>query len=151
MPTTDAGLEAMKKLSFLVGEWKGTASMRRGPGEPARMTSRETVGYKLGGRVLVVEGLHELVTTGEVVHQTLGVFFHDAKTGDYRFRTWLAQEGREGEHRAQLENGALLWFLDSPNGAVRYTIRVEGDTWKEIGEIDRGGTWSSFFEMTLTR
>ncbi|HEX6203292.1 MAG TPA: hypothetical protein VF100_09835, partial [Thermoanaerobaculia bacterium] len=126
------------------------------PGGRATFSSREVVEARLGGRVLVVEGLHRSPMPDHpepvVVHHALGVLSHDE--GDaYRFHTWLAN-GHGGDFAARLTgDGVLVWGYDDPRrGEVRYTITIAGGTWREAGEARRdGGEWHPFFEMTLRK
>lgn len=150
--TTDAGLEAMQKLSDLVGRWEGAGWMQRGPGEPDKTLSTETVESRLGGRILVVEGLHHAQEDpSQVVHHALGVISYDEAAGHYKFRTYLAN-GRGGEHEMRLEGDDILWFIETPQGKIRYTIRIEDGMWHEIGEMSRDGeTWRKFFGMDLQK
>lgn len=149
-------LAPMERLSFLVGTWEGEGWMEHAPGRRATFSSREVVEPRLGGRVLVVEGLHRAAMPDRpepvVVHHALGVFSHDE--GDaYHFRTWLAN-GRDGQFAARLEgDGVLVWGHDDPRrGEVRYTITIADGTWREVGDARRdGGEWQRFFEMTLAR
>src|SRR5262245_31732178 len=64
--------EAMKKLSFLVGEWKGESWTEFVPGQRHTSTGTESVQRKLGGLLLVIEGVHRRKggdqEAGEVVH-----------------------------------------------------------------------------------
>ena len=117
------------------------------------MASRETVSSKLGGRVLLIEGVHSSASTGSterVVHHALGIVSYDATTGGYRMRSYLAT-GQDGEYPGEIKDGAFVWGMETPNGKIRYTIHVVDGQWKEIGEIERGGTWMPFFEMTLRK
>ena len=52
-----AHLEAMKKLSFLAGEWKGEGWTEFVPGQRRTSPIVENVQPRLGGAVLLVEGL----------------------------------------------------------------------------------------------
>ncbi len=65
-------------------------------------------------------------------------------------RSYLAT-GQDGEYPGEIKDGAFVWGMETPNGKIRYTIRVVDGQWKEIGEIERGGTWMPFFEMTLRK
>jgi len=153
--TADPGLEAMQAVAFLAGDWHGEGWMRRGPGEPSRFTSAETVESRLDGRVLLVEGLHYAITgegaaPGPVVHHALAVLSWDAEAGRYRFRSYLA-DGRSGDYGGHLEDGAFVWGMELPDGAhTRYVIRVDDGRWVERGEYSRDGeTWNEFFHMEL--
>ncbi len=151
-PAADPGLEAMSRLASMAGRWQGTGWMRRGPGEPQHTVSLETVESRLGGRVLVVEGLHHAKDDpSRVVHHALGVISHDPESGNYRFRSHLAT-GQSGDHEMRLEGADILWFIDTPRGQVRYTIRIEDGEWHEAGEFSADGeSWQEFFGMDLKR
>ncbi|RZJ04580.1 MAG: hypothetical protein EON89_07095 [Brevundimonas sp.] len=59
MPASPAGSpaqrEALDRLAFLDGEWRGTATVH-GPGGTTVLTQTERVGPMLGGSVRVIEG-----------------------------------------------------------------------------------------------
>ena len=151
-PAADPGLEAMARLGALVGRWQGSGWMRRGPGEPHYTSSLETVEARLGGRVLLVEGVHHARDDpSRVVHHAFGVISYDPASGHYRLRTHLA-DGRGGDHEMRLEGDDILWFLDTPRGKIRYTIRIRDGEWHEIGEHSADGeSWQEFFGMDLKR
>jgi hypothetical protein len=150
-------LVPMQRLDFLVGTWEGEGWMEYEPGRRATFTSKEIVEPRLGGRVLVVEGLHYAPMPGKpepvLVHHAMGVFSHHEGDG-YRFHTWLAN-GHGGEHTARLdEEGAVIWGYDDPRrGEVRYTITLsESGEWVEVGDSSQDGeTWTRFFEMKLAK
>jgi len=52
-PDTAAQREAMQKLSFLVGTWKGPATAYL-PTGPVKVEQTEQVQYKLGGLIMLV-------------------------------------------------------------------------------------------------
>lgn len=148
----DPGLQAMSKLASMIGEWKGSGWMRRGPGEPSHTLSLETVESKLGGRLLVVEGLHHSKDDPtQVVHHAFGVISYNSESGHYRFHTHLAS-GQSGDYEMRLEGEDILWFLDTPRGKIRYTIQIKDGEWQEIGEFSADGEkWQQFFGMDLQR
>ena len=144
--------DEMRKLDWWVGEWSGSASIRMGPGEPQQVQQSEKVQSKLGGRVLLVEGLGK--EGDKVVHQALGVVSFNEQTKKYEFDAWTARDGHVKAWFEAGENGAASWGFDTPQGAkIRYTIdRTEKGEWHEIGEFSRDGKqWMKFFEMTLTK
>ena len=142
--------EAMLRLAPLVGTWTGEGWIRRGPGEPQRFKGKEVVEARLDGRVLLVEGRHLDAKDGHPVHQAFAVISQD-EAGGYHFRSHLA-DGRSGDYRAEWRDGAFVWYMEIPQaGRMRYTIRIEGSRWKEIGEMERDGKWLPFFGMEMTR
>ena len=143
--------EAMARLAPMVGTWTGEGWIRRGPGEPQRFKGREVVEARLDGRVLLVEGRHLDAQDGHPVHHAFAVISMDGTTGGYHFSSHLG-DGRSGDYRAEWREGAFIWFMEIPQaGRMRYTIRIEGNHWKELGELEREGKWVPFFGMEMTR
>lgn len=142
---------AMVRLAPMVGTWSGEGWIRRGPGEPQRFRGQEVVEARLEGRVLLVEGRHLDARDGHPVHHAFAVISENSATGGYHFRSHLA-DGRSGDYLGEWREGAFVWFMDLPQGGrARYTIHIDGNTWKEVGEVERAGKWIPFFGMDMTR
>jgi hypothetical protein len=149
--------EAMKKLGFLAGRWKGESWMESAPGQRSASVGTETVESKLDGLLLVIEGVHRRKVgdkeAGDIVHQAFAVVSFDEKAKRYRFQAHT-DRGNYTETEAKVADGRLEWgFRLTQAGEVRYTITVtEPGHWTEIGEISSDGKqWRKFFEMTLER
>src|SRR3954465_4448796 len=87
-PAPAAQRDAMKKLDFLVGEWKGEGWMEFAPGQKRTFKGTEVVQSKLDGLLLAIEGLHRgRVGDKEevVVHNAFGLVSYDDKAKRYRF------------------------------------------------------------------
>ena len=151
-------IEQMRKLSFLHGRWEGTGTMSRGPGTEQAARVVETVQPKLGGAILLVEGVGHTGAPGaadeKVVHHALGVISFDPDTNQYRMRAYRA-DGRFVDPTIVIEDKRIIWtFADPRAGTIRYTITInDKGQWHELGEMSRDGgkTFSPFFEMTLDR
>ncbi len=145
----------MQKIAFLVGEWQGEGWMAMGP-KRSSFRGRESVQSRLGGQVLVIEGVHEGVdgaAAGTVVHHALAIVSWDQEAGAYRFNSHMLN-GRSGEFKGRYEDGTFVWSMTNPQaGQIRYRIQVTDDgRWIEVGERSSDGqSWSQFFEMTLRR
>jgi hypothetical protein len=154
--TLAAQKEAMQKVAFLVGEWKGSGWMMMGPGRKEEFTSRESVESRLDGLVLIIEGVHESsdpAKKGTIVHHALAELSWDAKQSAYRFRSHLAT-GDESDFPGKMVDGAFVWtFQAGPGGTMRYTIKEDAQgRWNEIGERSTDGqNWSQVFGMTLDK
>jgi hypothetical protein len=149
--------EAMKKLSFLAGQWKGESWMEFVPGQRNASLGTETVQSKLGGLLLIIEGVHRRKLgekeAGDVVHHAFTVVSYDEKAKRYRFQAYT-DRGNYTEAEAKVSDGKLVWGFRIPRfGEVRYTITVtEKGQWSEIGEVSSDGKqWRKFFGMTLER
>lgn len=150
--------EAMKRLQSWAGQWRGSGWILTWPSRTRQeFTITETVQSKLGGTVLLVEGLgrgKDPQSGAEVdTHVTLAVLSYDEKAQTYRFRTHEAT-GRALDAVAKPIDGGLEWgFRDETSGStIRFTIHLDGNRWHEVGEASRDGkTWHKFLEMTLER
>lgn len=148
--------EKMKALDFLAGQWRGEGWAVIGPGQRRTFTIEETVQPKLGGLVLLVEGLGRTKDgpqAGAVSHNALATVAYDERAGQFRFRAYQ-MEGHYTDSEAKVGDRTLEWgFTDPRVGTIKFTIRVgDAGDWTEIGEVSRDAkTWAKFLEMTLRR
>jgi hypothetical protein len=155
-PPPTAQLEAMAKLRYMVGEWRGSGWFEMQPGQRLEFRGGERVQEKLDGLALLVEGRftgRPPGATEEVpVHTTLAVISYEPRARKYEFHTWLAT-GVSGEYELTLTDDGWRWDIRYPGGTIRYTMRLGPDgEWIEVGERSTdGATWAKFFEMTLRK
>ena len=155
--TTPAQLQEMKRLDFLIGEWRGEGWTEFTPGQRRTSPVTELVQPKLGGMILLVEGLGKKKAPGQqeevVTHNALGVIAYDPSAKLYRVRSYLA-DGRSTDAEAEFVEGGFQWRFKGPQGmSIRYTIKLtEKGEWFERGEMSRDGqSWRQFHEMTLQK
>jgi hypothetical protein len=144
-------LQEMKKLDFLIGEWQGEGWTEFVPGQRRTSPIAEKIQPKLGGMILLVEGLGKKEEV--VVHNALGIISYDARAKLYRLKTYLA-DGRSTDAEAKFVDGGFQWAFKAPQGmSIRYTVKLtEKGEWFERGEMSQDGTsWRQFHEMTLQR
>lgn len=149
-----ASRDAMRKLAFLVGEWEGQAWAQRGPGSRTELRQTESVRFSNSGHALVIEGTGwQRDSTGaeRLVFNAVAVVTHDAERG-YRMRSAL-MEGRTGDFELTLEDGGFRWGFETPEGRVRYSMRLTADgEWHETGEFSRdGAAWRPFIGMRVRK
>jgi hypothetical protein len=136
--------EAMKKLDFLVGEWKGEGWVVTREGKRETFSSTELIRKKLLGTALLIEGTH----TG---FEAIAVVTYDANAQQYRWRSFTSRGGGVDAEAKLTGERTLQWY---PSANSRYTIAIgETGQWKEVGEYsrDEGKTWTQFFEMSVQR
>ena len=155
-PTKAEHLAEMKKLDFMIGEWKGTSKIRMGAGPASESAMQENVESVLGGLGILIRGRGTGQGAGggeRVTHEAVGLFNWDPAGKRYRFVS-QTEKGYFTVTDAAFENGAFVWNLKmGGDAAARYTIRLdEAGRWNETGEMTRDGkTWAPFFEMVLSR
>ncbi|HMQ04966.1 MAG TPA: hypothetical protein PKD26_13680 [Pyrinomonadaceae bacterium] len=151
--------EALKKLEFLVGEWKGTGWALTPTGKQTSQIT-EVFRYKLGGQIAVVEGLgmakDEKTGAERATHQAFGVFSYDHASGKIRFRFYKAETGEEGEVFIEPSGKSITWGFDvkESGSKIKFVQQISPEgKWIETGDFSRDGgkTWMRFMEMELTR
>lgn len=155
--STSSQLQEMKKLDFLIGEWKGEGWTEFIPGQRRTSPIIENAQPKLGGMILLIEGLGKTKIPGKedevVVHNALAVISYDPIAKLYRVRSYLA-DGRSTDAEAEFVEEGLQWRFQTPQGgSIRYTVKLteQGD-WFEKGEMSQDGkSWRQFHEMTLQK
>lgn len=147
----------MKKLDFIVGQWKGEGWIELRPGQRETFTINESAQQKVEGAVLLLEGLGTSRTQGKAeavpVHKAFAVIDYDVQAKAFRMRAYRAGTGAI-DAVPQVGDNMLVWgFHDARGGEIRFTIKLnEKSQWFEIGEYSSDGkTWRKFMEMTLSR
>jgi hypothetical protein len=146
----------MKRLSFLVGEWKGEGWKELAPGQRSSSGIHEKVEVKLGGAVLAVEGRGTNPGpngTEITVHHAFATIGWDARAKVYRMRSHLST-GQSVDAEASFVDEGFQWRFEFPGyGKTRYTVKLnERGEWYEYGEHSTDGTtWRRIHEMTLRR
>lgn len=145
----------MKKLDFMVGEWKGTAEYMAPGNRSIPMQSWEKVEYRTGGTTLLVEGRHTHHMPPQpprVMHEALGIisFGHNG----YKLRSWLAS-GMTGEFSLNLKDDGYTWSHPHParpGWTMRYEAAFTETTWIEKGfESKDGKDWQPLMSMNLKK
>jgi hypothetical protein len=152
-PSPTAQLEEMKKINFLVGEWRGEGWIQLGPNQRETFKQSETVQSKLNGLIIIVEGLGKSNDGKDhIIHNALAVISYDVQKKNYRFSAYRAN-GQAIDAEAKITDGALEWGFKDQRGTTRFTIKLnEKGAWYEVGDFSPDGkTWYRFFEMTLAR
>ena len=149
-------MDAMKKLDFLVGEWKGEGWIAFGGGERRTFTQSETIQPKLGGMLLQVEGLGKSKDPGKegkIIHNAFAIVSYDDKVKQIRWHAYTADGRYVDTDLKPIQEKVVEWSIQSPGATIRFTMNLsEKDRWIETGEFSADGTkWMKFFEMKLQR
>jgi hypothetical protein len=139
VPDLEAQRAAMKKLSFLVGEWAGEAHVLRGPGEPMELIQTEKAQYKLDGLLLMIEGVGRTKSGGEAALQALGVISYDDESQTYHMRAFNDGRFLETEVRIPAGGQSLTWGFTLGEISTKSVLRIDDSgAWTELHEITIG-------------
>jgi hypothetical protein len=139
VPDLEAQRAAMKKLSFLVGEWAGEARVLRGPGEPMELIQTEKAQYKLDGLLLMIEGVGRTKSGGQPALQALGVISYDDESQTYHMRAFNDGRFLETEVRIPAGGQSLTWGFALGEISTKSVLRIDDSgAWTELHEITIG-------------
>ncbi len=143
--------EAMKKVSFMLGEWEGTGWVQMGQTR-STYDVRESVHLRAGGTVISFQGIGTDPKTGKVGHDAFGVMSYDMEKKAYNIRSYV-MNGRSGNFDARVGDKTIIWEIPSEQRSVRYSISIDAEgRWVEKGEVKLDGDrWLQFMEMKLKK
>ena len=141
--------EALAKLAFMDGVWRGPASTIEPGGTKHEVIQTERVGPMLDGAVKVVEG-RGYDADGNVAFNALGIISYDPGKQAYSMRSYAM--GNAGDFVLTPTADGFTWEIPAGPMTIRYNAVVKDGTWHEVGDrIAPGQEPVRFFEMTLTR
>jgi len=141
--------EAMQKLSFMDGIWRGNAWTMLPSGDKHSITQTERIGPFLDGSVKVIEGRGYDIE-GKVTFNAFGTVSYNPATRIYTMHSYA--QGNVGDFVLTPAPDGYVWEIPAGSMTIRYTATIKGDTWKEVGDrILPGSQPIRFFEMNLQR
>jgi len=146
--TLGAQREAIAKLGWMDGTWRGPATTMTPTGEH-KVTQTERIGTMLGGTIRVMEGkgFNPDGTTG---FNAFGILSYDPATKGYALHSYA--QGYAGDFKLTPTADGYIWEIPAGPMTIRYTATIAGTYWREVGDrIVPGQPPQRFFEMTLTR
>lgn len=142
--------EAMGKLVFMDGVWRGPAWAILPSGEKHHLTQTERIGPFLGGAVKVIEG-RGYEADGAVAFNAFGTVSYSPATRKYTLHSYALGQVGDFEFRA-LADGYSWTMPAGPKATILYTATITADTFVEIGDyMEPGKEPARVFEMRLKR
>jgi len=139
VPDLETQRAAMKEVSFLVGKWAGEARLLRGPAESVELLQTEEAQYKLGGLILVIEGIGRTKSSGQPVLQAFGIISYDDESAKYRIRAFNDGRFLETQVRLLEEGKGMTWGFVLGDIRTNSVLRInENGEWTELAEITIG-------------
>jgi len=152
----EAQLEAMAKLSFLVGEWEGNVVSYLPDGSTSTHRSTDSVTLLNNGTLLMIVGRNwapGATDEEEPVSEHTALFNYDERADRYDLRTYYSGDFASGYIEYVNDDGAR-WFIERDGVKMRFDILNDGpDSWKEKVEMstDDGLTWEPTIEISFVR
>ncbi|MEP6941745.1 MAG: DUF1579 domain-containing protein [Betaproteobacteria bacterium] len=141
--------EAMMRLAFMDGVWRGPAWTIRPSGEKHEITQTERIGPMLDGSVKVIEG-KGYDPEGKVTFNAFATISYDVATKVYTMHSNAL--GRVGDFVLVPTSEGFTWEIPAGPVTIRYNAVVKDGTWHEVGDrIAPGQETLRFFDMNLKR
>lgn len=128
--------DAMQRLSWMDGEWAGTASVYAGPGRTSSHSHTERIGPMVGGSVKVIEG-RTTEADGQVSFNAFAVVSWDDETDRYIMRSYA--NGQAGDFPLEITADGFKWSTPSRGGTMNYVTTHTGGEWVEVGDFVMDG------------
>ncbi|HYD13772.1 MAG TPA: DUF1579 domain-containing protein [Allosphingosinicella sp.] len=130
-PRIAAQREAMGRLAFMDGVWRGPAWSLAAGGR-REMIQTERMGPMLGGAIRVMEG-RGYTPDGNVAFNAFGIVSYDPDRRAYSLTSYAL--GHHATVPLTLTDTGFVWETPAGPGAIiRYTATIRDGTWHEVGE-----------------
>lgn len=146
---TEEQREAMKRLAWMDGEWRGTATAMTGPGQTRTMPHTERIGTLLGGSIRVVEG-HSYAEDGSTLFNAFAVISWDDQGDRFVMRSYA--NGQSNDYPLEADADGFRWTVTTARGQIRYDMKLVDGQWIETGDyVMEGRPPFRVIEMKLDR
>lgn len=147
--TIAAQREAMARLAFMDGIWRGPGWTILDSGEKLDITQTERIGPFLDGSIKVIEG-RGYGPDGSVRFNAFGVISYDLRTKGYTLHSHA--QGFVGDFTLTPTAEGYVWEIPAGPTTIHYTATIKDGRWTEVGDrIMPGKDPVRFFEMDLKR
>ena len=152
----NAQKEAIRKLSWLLGEWTGSSAVNMG-GQKSLVFVKEIVKPNLDSTIFIINGRgtekNAATNTDIIVHDAFAVVSYDEKQSKFRWNAWRIPGGTYGELEIKIGDKSFEWSTPVKGGQTRYKAFLnEKGQWIEIGEFSSDGIkWYKYLTMTLDK
>ena len=149
-PRLAAQKQAMQKLAWMDGVWRGPAWTLLANGKKHQITQTERIGPLLDGAIKVMEG-RGYEADGATSFNAFAVLSYEPATDAFNLHSNAMS--RKGDFALKPTADGFVWEIPAgPAMTIRYTTTVKDGVWREIGErVMPGQPPMQFFEMNLTR
>lgn len=141
--------DALAKLAFMDGVWRGPASTVLPNGDKHAVMQTERIGPLLGGTVKLIEG-RGYDAEGRTGFNAFAVLSYNVATKSYNFRSYA--QGFSGDYVFNLTDEGFNWEIPAGPATLKYSAVVKNGEWRETGDrVEAGKPPVRFFEMNLKR
>ena len=143
-------IDAIKKLQFLEGTWKGRGWIQSG-GKKQYFNETETARIRTGGTLLQIDVFGTAVENeNEVINNGLALVRYDTSKGKYEMEFYQSDGSRAAASVTVPNLNTAEIMLSGPGSFTKFVIEIKNKYWFEQAfQSPDGKNWSQFFEMNL--
>jgi hypothetical protein len=148
--------DQLKPFSFMIGNWKGTATIQQQGGASIKVNQEEKIGWQLDSTLIQIEGIGTDPITNKKNFHAYAILFYNPAAQRVSMKSFTMEGRQTDAYFKLLSENRFEWGFDLPNnrGKIKYliTLSKKDKTWEEQGEFSQDGTqWFPFMSMNLVK
>lgn len=155
-PSPGISKEQLAPLGYLIGNWKGTASIQQRGGTPIVVNQEEKISWELDSMLIKIEGIGTDPSNQKKNFHAYALVSYNPSTQQLGMKSYTHEGYQTDAYFKILRTNQFEWGFDLPDhrGKIRYTITLSETerTWNEKGEFSPDGIkWFPFMSMDLVK
>ncbi len=148
--------EQLTPLRYFIGNWKGTATIRKQDGITIKVNQEEKVTWQLDSLLLNFEGIGKDPVTNKQAFHAFALVFYNPDTKQLGMKSFTNEGLQTDAYFTVVSENKFEWGFDlkENRGKIKYTITLspKDKTWFEQGEFSpNGNQWYPFITMNLIK
>jgi len=148
--------DQLKPFSFMIGNWKGTATIQQQGGTSIKVNQEEKISWQLDSALINIEGIGRDPVTNKKSFHAYAILFYNPGIQQLGLKSFTMEGRQTDAYFKVLSENQFEWGFDLPSnrGKIKYTITLSSKdrTWIEEGQFSADGTqWFPFMSMNLVK
>lgn len=148
--------DQLAPFSFMVGSWKGTASIQQQGGAAIKVNQEEKISWQLDSTLIHIEGIGRDPITNKKNFHAYAILYYNPTSQQLGMKSFTMEGRQTDAYFKVLTENKFEWGFDLPGnrGKIKYliTLSTQDKTWEEKGEFSQDGTqWFPFMSMNLMK
>ncbi|MBL7873534.1 MAG: hypothetical protein JNM78_18085 [Cyclobacteriaceae bacterium] len=148
--------EQLRPLNYFIGNWKGTATIRKQDGSTITVNQEEKITWQLDSLLLNFEGIGKDPVTNKQSFHAFALVFYNPDTKQLGMKSFTHEGQQTDAYFTVVSENKFEWGFDLKDnrGKIKYTITLspKDRTWFEQGEFSsQGNQWYPFMTLNLIK
>lgn len=148
--------DQLKPFSYMIGSWKGTATIQQQGGTSINVNQEEKISWQLDSLLINIEGIGRDPITSKKNFHAYAIIYYNPVTQQVGMKSFTMEGRQTDAYFKVITENQFEWGFDLPNnrGKIKYQIALstKDKTWNEKGEFSQDGTqWFPYMSMSLVK